>query len=193
MLGQFTSGGLSNGGESITLVDSLGQTVLDFSYDDSEPWPQRADGAGGTLQIKDAATKPVEQYGKYYHWRGSTQFHGSPGSPATEPPGIVINEILARTDAPVVTSDTVELYNPTAEAIDMGLWWISDSDQNLFKYQIPAGTVLNPGQYLVLNESHFNPTPLAPAPNDFALSGTAGRSEERRVGKECRSRWSPYH
>jgi len=23
--------------------------------------------------------------------------------------------------------------------------------------------------------------------------GTAARSEERRVGKECRSRWSPYH
>src|SRR3989475_1443998 len=23
--------------------------------------------------------------------------------------------------------------------------------------------------------------------------GGAGRSEERRVGKECRSRWSPYH
>ena len=22
---------------------------------------------------------------------------------------------------------------------------------------------------------------------------TMGRSEERRVGKECRSRWSPYH
>jgi len=24
-------------------------------------------------------------------------------------------------------------------------------------------------------------------------SGTVERSEERRVGKECRSRWSPYH
>ena len=24
-------------------------------------------------------------------------------------------------------------------------------------------------------------------------SGAFGRSEERRVGKECRSRWSPYH
>ena len=24
-------------------------------------------------------------------------------------------------------------------------------------------------------------------------SVTVGRSEERRVGKECRSRWSPYH
>src|SRR2546427_10351962 len=26
-----------------------------------------------------------------------------------------------------------------------------------------------------------------------ALSVTLTRSEERRVGKECRSRWSPYH
>src|SRR2546425_13358191 len=25
------------------------------------------------------------------------------------------------------------------------------------------------------------------------LSGGRARSEERRVGKECRSRWSPYH
>src|ERR1051325_6316376 len=25
------------------------------------------------------------------------------------------------------------------------------------------------------------------------LLGSMGRSEERRVGKECRSRWSPYH
>ena len=24
-------------------------------------------------------------------------------------------------------------------------------------------------------------------------AGLAARSEERRVGKECRSRWSPYH
>src|ERR1035438_6861442 len=37
--------------------------------------------------------------------------------------------------------------------------------------------------------------------NDFAEVAAAfhapflkhGRSEERRVGKECRSRWSPYH
>ena len=25
------------------------------------------------------------------------------------------------------------------------------------------------------------------------MNGSALRSEERRVGKECRSRWSPYH
>src|SRR5258708_38605067 len=28
---------------------------------------------------------------------------------------------------------------------------------------------------------------------EIDLVGYDGRSEERRVGKECRSRWSPYH
>src|SRR3712207_5940801 len=27
----------------------------------------------------------------------------------------------------------------------------------------------------------------------MAIEDFGGRSEERRVGKECRSRWSPYH
>ena len=33
------------------------------------------------------------------------------------------------------------------------------------------------------------------APGPIAVNGAivVGRSEERRVGKECRSRWSPYH
>src|SRR5438067_11154989 len=36
---------------------------------------------------------------------------------------------------------------------------------------------------------------LRPDPVDLALvmSGDLDRSEERRVGKECRSRWSQYH
>src|SRR3712207_8089923 len=45
-------------------------------------------------------------------------------------------------------------------------------------------------------------TPGSPRSPDLAppstvragiLAGTRRRSEERRVGKECRSRWSPYH
>ena len=31
------------------------------------------------------------------------------------------------------------------------------------------------------------------ANGDDVKVGTPLRSEERRVGKECRSRWSPYH
>src|SRR5256885_10067316 len=29
--------------------------------------------------------------------------------------------------------------------------------------------------------------------DSFGAQGHAPRSEERRVGKECRSRWAPYH
>src|SRR5687767_15240372 len=32
-----------------------------------------------------------------------------------------------------------------------------------------------------------------PAPDLFGIVIPDVRSEERRVGKECRSRWSPYH
>ena len=28
---------------------------------------------------------------------------------------------------------------------------------------------------------------------DYIIQEVRSRSEERRVGKECRSRWSPYH
>src|SRR5258708_38968511 len=44
------------------------------------------------------------------------------------------------------------------------------------------------------------PTPLPRPISSIAgmmargtMDGAVGRSEERRVGKECRSRWSPYH
>src|SRR2546426_1944747 len=50
--------------------------------------------------------------------------------------------------------------------------------------------------------AHFTSRPSGVRPyggvtfgRDGSLYGTTitGRSEERRVGKECRSRWSPYH
>ena len=34
---------------------------------------------------------------------------------------------------------------------------------------------------------------LSSAEKVKVLNAMADRSEERRVGKECRSRWSPYH
>ena len=40
-------------------------------------------------------------------------------------------------------------------------------------------------------ENSVESTPPPEAAESYA--GKADRSEERRVGKECRSRWSPYH
>ena len=42
-------------------------------------------------------------------------------------------------------------------------------------------------------ESEWNLKNLFTGWTDVDLTDTAHRSEERRVGKECRSRWSPYH
>src|SRR2546425_12444194 len=47
-------------------------------------------------------------------------------------------------------------------------------------------------EYLVLNEEHYNSV-YRYGFEYLNGSACATRSEERRVGKECRSRWSPYH
>jgi len=57
---------------------------------------------------------------------------------------------------------------------------------------------LNPYSYRVTEvvSRHIQTSPADPDAPDlfrFAEPGMLARSEERRVGKECRSRWSPYH
>jgi len=40
----------------------------------------------------------------------------------------------------------------------------------------------------------YSISPAAECRNEHEIIGASNhRSEERRVGKECRSRWSPYH
>ena len=169
ILGSFESGGLSNGGETIQLVDGVGATLLEFAYSDAEPWSQSADGVGGTLELVDSNTAG-SRYGKHYSWRGSTDFGGSPGSAGNEPIGVVVNEVRANTDA-VETLDAIELLNTTDIEIDISGWFLSDAGGNLLKYEIPAGTLLPEGGSIVFDESNFNPTPLMPGENDFGLSG----------------------
>jgi len=50
---QWTSGGLSNGGETIELRDPLGNVVDEVPYDDTGDWPEEADGSGAALVLCD--------------------------------------------------------------------------------------------------------------------------------------------
>lgn len=50
----WTSGGLSNSGEDITIVDDIGRTVDSVDYDDNLPWPTSPDGLGFTLVLCDS-------------------------------------------------------------------------------------------------------------------------------------------
>ena len=55
---------------------------------------------------------------------------------------------------------------------------------------------LNPYQPAAENQTGGETAAPAPKPEEViipSLTPPPARSEERRVGKECRSRWSPYH
>ncbi len=45
---------------------------------------------------------------------------------------------------------------------------------------------------VVCNMENFDPVGIHTG-DSIVFAPSQTRSEERRVGKECRSRWSPYH
>ncbi len=168
--GEFTSR-LSNSGERIKIEGPAAGEVIDFSYSDGQLWPQAADGVGASLELVDleAAT---DLQGKYYQWRSSAAVGGTPGAEASIQQGIVINKVLSNSLSTVGQSDTIELLNTSSASIDIGGWYLSDSSGDLLKYQIPPETMLAAGGTVLFDESDFNPTPLNPGDNDFALRST---------------------
>ncbi len=76
---QFLHGtALANGGERLHLIDVGGSTIKDFTYDDSSPWPEAADGDGYSLVLIDPNSNP--NHGLASNWRTSTLPGGNPGS-----------------------------------------------------------------------------------------------------------------
>jgi VCBS repeat-containing protein len=167
LAGEFTSS-LDNSGEPLLLVDRFGEVILDFAYNDSGACPGRPDGNGSSLEVLDTGG----DYSDGDNWRSSVTFGGSPGRAGTEPVvDVVVNEVLTHTDEPL--TDAIELHNTTGADVDVGGWFLSDSEANFQKFQIPAGTTIPAGGYVVFDESHFNPG-LGTQPTDFALSGAYG-------------------
>ncbi|MCH8043165.1 MAG: lamin tail domain-containing protein, partial [Planctomycetes bacterium] len=148
-------GALNNGGERLTLEDSFGTTIVSTRYNDSGVWPGRPDGGGSSLEIVDSSG----DYEDGRNWRASSEYGGSPGVAGSGPiSSVVINEVVSHTDPPL--TDTIELFNPTGQSIDLGGWFLSDTNNNYKKFRIPNGTLLGPGEYLFYDETHFNPTGL---------------------------------
>ncbi len=174
VIGEFTSGSVNDSGERIKLVDQLDEELVDFDYDDTRPWPESPDGHGATLELIDPDNTPADELDEYFRWRGSTEFGGSPGVRGAGPLGIIINEVLTHTDAPVTLPDSIELYNSTDAPFDVSGWYLSDSFNFPQRFPIPSGTIIQPKDYVVFDETDFNPTPEAPGPNDFGLSGAHG-------------------
>ncbi|MHC4477590.1 MAG: lamin tail domain-containing protein [Planctomycetota bacterium] len=149
--GEYTSS-LNNGGEQIRLEDAVGQVILDFEYEDG--WRSITDGGGFSLTVIDPTNSDSNSWCEKDSWRASVHVGGSPGSDDSgilpNPGAVVINEVMAHSHG--AAPDWIELHNTTAGAIDIGGWFLSDSDSNLTKYRIADGTTIDPHSYIVFYE-----------------------------------------
>jgi hypothetical protein len=74
ILGAY-AGNLSNGGETLILVDRNGDSIVSIDYKDNAPWPESADGEGYSLLYDLKSTDPNNGT----NWQSSLQLNGTPG------------------------------------------------------------------------------------------------------------------
>lgn len=68
---------------------------------------------------------------------------------------IIINEVLTHTDPPL--EDAIELFNPTTGSVNIGGWYLSDSQSDLKRFRIPDGTTLPANGFKVFYQNQFGP------------------------------------
>ncbi|HXJ55586.1 MAG TPA: lamin tail domain-containing protein [Verrucomicrobiae bacterium] len=162
-------GSLDNGGENIRLDDATGEKILDFSYDNR--WYRSTDGAGFSLVILDDEAS-WDTWGVAQSWRPSGAERGSPGVIDPDPlaiPAIRVNEVLSRTEPPAV--DAIELYNPTAQSVNLRGWYLSDDFGVPKKFRVPTDVIIQPNGYVLFTEADFNAVPGSPTSFAFSSMG----------------------
>ena len=163
--GEFI-GSLDNSGERLQVHDAVGESILDFSYNNT--WYPITDGPGASLVIVNP-TADHRTWDLKESWRPSAYDFGSPGvvDPATNSfVPVLISEILTHTDLPL--KDTVEILNGTGGPANLSGWFLSDDFNTPKKYRFPNGSTLASGSYLVVDENQFNTN--AGVPPSFSLS-----------------------
>lgn len=151
---------LSAGGESLVITGANGATTIDSVTFGS----QARDVSQGRLP--DGGTTIVSFSGQTAS-PGYTNWAASP---------VVINEVLPNASSPF--EDAIELVNTSAAPVNVGGWWLSDDLSQRQKYQIPAGTTIPAGGFLVIYENAFNagaiPFSLSALGDEVILSAVDG-------------------
>ncbi|MBC8096264.1 MAG: lamin tail domain-containing protein, partial [Akkermansiaceae bacterium] len=142
--GNLSAGGdhanfsLHQEGETLRLYDT-NQTLLD-AVDFGLQLASVSEGRlpDGTVNLVSFFTTPSPEAANYL--------------PLTS---IVINEVLTHTDPPL--EDAVELFNPTGGSVNIGGWYLSDSQNDLKRYRIPDNTTIAAGGFKVFYQNQFGP------------------------------------
>lgn len=165
VLGEFSKN-LSNGGELIRLVTDPSTIIFEVDYSDN--WYPLTDGVGFSLVYTGLHNQASQSEAEL--WRPLGRIGTSPNDPdpaSITLPGIVVNEVLLHSDPPLV--DSVEIRNLDTNSINISGWFISDDLRQPLKYKIPNGTVLDTGDFLIIDESQFN-NPESGTESQFSLS-----------------------
>jgi hypothetical protein len=159
------SGGLSNAGERLILRDGSGNEM------------DTADGAGGWPAGEADNFASMERVSPGAYWVSNNGFtrngldaqgdaiNGTPKypnsalfptpTPAPYPGGVWLNEFLPHPGVGV-ENEFIELINTSAEAVSLAGWLLDDADGGSSPYDIPAGTVIQPGAWLVFFRAETN-------------------------------------
>ena len=141
-------------------ADSIRLYAANFSVIDSVSFGAQAEGVSqgrlpdGGASVVNFPTTPT------------------PGAANYLPLGnVIINEVLTHTDPPL--EDAIEIQNTGTNTISIANWWISNSQRELQKFRIAAGTTLTPGQFAVFYENQFNSGGTGTGTN-FTLNSARG-------------------
>lgn len=156
---EWESGGLSNGGEDIELVDVAG-TVMDLvDYDDGLPWPSGADGSGPSLEL----CSPDKDNNDAVNWFDATTLTGAifEGVEVLGTPGAANTAVCPAADVMVEVSSNV--FTPANITIFVGQtveWTNVGGNHNV------NGTLAT----FPDNPEGFGNGPAAPAPWTFSYT-----------------------
>jgi hypothetical protein len=144
---------LGRAGDEIGLYSPVGTLVTGISFGAQQPGVSQGRFPDGSANLRSFASTV------------------SPGESNYLPLGnVVVNEVLSHTDPPF--EDAIEFYNPSASAVNVGGWFISNTQDDLKKYRIADGTTIAAGAFTVFYEFQFNPTDGSSTP--FTLNSAHG-------------------
>ncbi|NLF26518.1 MAG: hypothetical protein GX592_01365, partial [Clostridiales bacterium] len=137
--GLHTNFKLASEGEDVVLANENGQPVDIASYDilrTDQAYSRQPDGSFSTSLAPTPGMANTTESAALIE----SQFA------ARNTTGVYVTEVVASTNAQ--SYDWAEIYNASAAAVDLSGFGLSDDAGRPRRWQFPAGTVLQPGQYL---------------------------------------------
>ena len=107
---------------------------------------------------------------------------------------LLVNKFIYGTRIPFTDKKILVFRNPEKEDIIVFKYPVNH-ERDFIKRVIATGgdIVEERNKVIYVNGKPLNEPYVQHTDNRLLFGGRDNRSEERRVGKECRSRWSPYH